>query len=240
MMRKSLRYQILFLLSTLCLAQQASSGSTGSATAIPNSTPPVVALGEPISVSTPKYPKDALKERIEGSVVLTLLVSEKGQVENATVVSGNPELAEAAVEAVHKWKYTPYEGKDHRPMEVQTVVTIEFNVTHDGPAVFASYRPLSIPLVYRVGNGIKPPQIIHQADPEYSKWSHGGSQGTCVLELIVDDEGVPRNLRVVKAIGDGLDEKAVEAVRQWRFRPATKDGKPVAVLINVEVTFHVL
>jgi len=95
------------------------------------------------------------------------------------------------------------------------------------------------PGVYRVGRGIKPPRITHQIDPEYSEQARKvGYEGTCVLWLVVDAEGMPQKIRVTRPLGMGLDDKAIEAVQQWRFVPSTKDGEPVAVRINVEVTFH--
>ena len=63
-------------------------------------------------------------------------------------------------------------------------------------------------------------------------------QGTCVLWLVVGPDGRPRDIRVARSLGLGLDEKAIEAVKTWKFEPAMKDGKPVAVQINVEVSFR--
>ena len=62
--------------------------------------------------------------------------------------------------------------------------------------------------------------------------------GTVVLWLVVGSDGKPRDIQVLRTLGLGLDEKAIEAVRNWRFEPAMKDGKPVAAQINVEVNFH--
>ena len=63
-------------------------------------------------------------------------------------------------------------------------------------------------------------------------------QGICVVFVIVDAHGYPRNPRVVQSLGMGLDEKALEAVQKYRFKPAMKDGKPVASMINVAVNFR--
>lgn len=83
------------------------------------------------------------------------------------------------------------------------------------------------------------PRIIYSRDPEYSQEARkAGLQGVCVLNLIVGPDGQPRDIRVARTLGQGLDQKAIEAVSDWRFEPATKDGKPVAVQINVEVTFR--
>ncbi len=95
--------------------------------------------------------------------------------------------------------------------------------------------------VYRVGaDGVTPPRGIYTPSPEYSEQaSKMGHGGTCLLELVVDAKGMPRNITVKKSLGMGLDEKSIETVRRWRFKPAMKDGVPVAVQINVELTFHI-
>jgi TonB family protein len=93
--------------------------------------------------------------------------------------------------------------------------------------------------VFRVGGGVSAPRVIYQPDPEYSEEARKAKyQGTCVLWLVVGPDGRPRDIRVARTLGLGLDEKAIEAVRTWKFEPAMKDGKPVAVQINVEVEFR--
>ena len=93
--------------------------------------------------------------------------------------------------------------------------------------------------VYKVGGGISSPQEISTPDPEYTEEARRAkTQGTCTLWLIVDAAGRPREIRVVHGLGFGLDAKAVEAVKQWRFDPALKDGRPVSVQISVEVEFR--
>jgi protein TonB len=92
---------------------------------------------------------------------------------------------------------------------------------------------------FRVGGGVSAPKIIYQPDPEYSEEARKAKyQGTCVLWLVVGADGKPREIRVQRTLGLGLDEKAIEAVKTWRFEPALRDGKPVAVQINVEVSFR--
>jgi len=91
----------------------------------------------------------------------------------------------------------------------------------------------------KVGGGVKAPKTLSNPEPEYSEAARKvGYQGTVVLWLIVQTDGQPDNIRVVKPLGLGLDDNAVESVRQWRFDPATRDGEPVAVQINVEITFR--
>ncbi len=93
--------------------------------------------------------------------------------------------------------------------------------------------------VYRVGGGISAPTAISSPDPQYTEEARRAKkQGICTLWLIVDSTGRPRDIRVVRGLGFGLDQKALEAVRNWRFQPALKDGRPVDVQISVEVEFH--
>jgi len=93
--------------------------------------------------------------------------------------------------------------------------------------------------VFRVGGGVSAPKELYAPEPEYSEEARKAKyQGTCVLYLIVGPDGKPRDIRVARSLGLGLDEKAIEAVKQWKFEPAMKDGKPVAVAINVEVDFR--
>jgi TonB family protein len=92
---------------------------------------------------------------------------------------------------------------------------------------------------YRVGGGVSSPKPVYAPDPEYSEEARKAKyQGTCVLWLVVGPDGKPRDIRVARTLGLGLDEKAIEAVRTWRFEPGMKDGKPVATMVNVEVTFR--
>jgi protein TonB len=80
---------------------------------------------------------------------------------------------------------------------------------------------------------------IYAPEPGYSEEaSKAKFEGTCVLSLIVGIDGNARDVKVVRSLGKGLDEKAIEAPKTWRFEPGTKDGVPVATQIDVEMTFH--
>ncbi|MGA7694183.1 MAG: energy transducer TonB [Candidatus Sulfotelmatobacter sp.] len=90
----------------------------------------------------------------------------------------------------------------------------------------------------RIGKGVAPKPISTPA-PSFSEEARRAKyQGVAVLSLFVDKTGQARNVRIVRPLGMGLDQKAVEAVSAWQFRPATKDGEPVDTHINVEVNFH--
>jgi len=95
------------------------------------------------------------------------------------------------------------------------------------------------PDVFRVGNGVAPPTVLTRVDPEYSDEARQAKlQGAVILEAIISEEGIPKVTRVVRSLGLGLDENAVAAIEQWRFRPGMKDGRPVKVALNIEVTFN--
>lgn len=93
--------------------------------------------------------------------------------------------------------------------------------------------------VFRVGGGVSEPVAIYKPEPEFSeearKMKH---QGVVLLQGVVGADGRPRELRVIRPLGMGLDEKAIETVKTWRFEPAKKDGAPVAVLVQIEVLFN--
>jgi periplasmic protein TonB len=93
--------------------------------------------------------------------------------------------------------------------------------------------------VFRMGSGAVPPRAIYSPEPEFSEEARKAKyQGVCTLALIVDAQGRPTNIRVLNSLGMGLDEKAIQTVKTWKFEPAMKDGHPVSFEIAVEVDFH--
>ena len=94
---------------------------------------------------------------------------------------------------------------------------------------------------YRIGGGVSAPRVLSMVEPEYSEEARKARwQGTVVLALVVDDQGRPQSLKVLRSPGLGLDQKAIEAIEKWRFKPGMKDGKPVSVGATIEVNFHLL
>jgi TonB family protein len=90
------------------------------------------------------------------------------------------------------------------------------------------------------GGGVSAPQLIFSVDPEFSDEARRAKyQGICLVSLIVDAQGNPQHIHVVRPLGMGLDEKAVEAVKQYKFKPAYYQGHPVAVPLSVEVNFRI-
>jgi protein TonB len=95
--------------------------------------------------------------------------------------------------------------------------------------------------VFKVGGGVSQPQVLFAPDPTFTEEARQAKvAGKVVVYLQVNPEGRPMHVKVLRGLGMGLDEKAVEAVRQYKFKPATKDGHPVTVEMNVEVNFQIL
>lgn len=95
--------------------------------------------------------------------------------------------------------------------------------------------------VYQVGNGVSAPSVVYSVQAEFSDEARRAKyEGAVLIGLIVDAQGRPQNVHVVRSLGMGLDEKALEAVRQYRFKPAYDRalGRPVPVMLNIEVNFR--
>lgn len=103
---------------------------------------------------------------------------------------------------------------------------------HGGPGVG--------PGIFHLGeSGVSAPKALYTPEPEFSEEARKAKyQGVVTLDIVVGPDGRVHNAKVVHSLGMGLDEKAIEAVRTWKFDPAKKDGRPVACAFNVEVDFH--
>ncbi len=110
-----------------------------------------------------------------------------------------------------------------------------------GASIFAQANQSQEQGPFKIGGPVSAPQLISKVEPEYSEEARrAGLQGTVVLYVVVDGNGAPRDFKVVRSVGLGLDEKAVEAVQKWRFKPGFKDGKPVSAAAQIEVNFRLV
>lgn len=95
--------------------------------------------------------------------------------------------------------------------------------------------------IFQAGHGVSAPVLLYKVEPEYSEEARKAKyQGIVILNVVVDTTGHAVESRVVRSLGLGLDEKAIEAVKKWKFKPGYKDGKPVAVIAQIEVNFRLL
>ncbi len=95
--------------------------------------------------------------------------------------------------------------------------------------------------IYKIGGDVHPPTLISKLEPQYTPEAHQKKiQGVTMLTLVIDAAGNPTDVRVMKSLDSGLDQKAIEAVYQWQFQPATRNGEPVAVQATIEVQFRLV
>ena len=95
---------------------------------------------------------------------------------------------------------------------------------------------------FRVGGGIRPPRLLSKMEPEYTPEARTARfQGTVLLSVVVDTDGIARDITIMRGLGLGLDEKAAEAVSKWRFEPGRDaDGNPTRVKATIEVNFRLM
>lgn len=208
---------------------------------------PLLQVGEESGITPPRkvhdvrpqYPAEARKERVQGAVILNAVIDEEGRVAEVHVLQEAPRgLTEAAVAAVRQWRYEPA-VKDEVAVPVSFVTTINFRLDTSPPGPPGEW--LGQPL-HRIqpGGEVAEPRKVKDVPPKYPEDARKRrDSGTVVMELVIDTEGQVKAVRVVDAPpSEELTQAAVEAVRQWRYEPTAKDGRPVPILLTVTVRFR--
>jgi TonB family protein len=194
----------------------------------------------------PVYPEMAKAAHVSGTVVLRATISKQGRVENVEWVSGPPMLISSSVDAVKQWTYSPY-LLNGEPVEVATTINVNYTFGEAEPPADpgAGEAGLTANVSTGVGgsrmaDGATTPIVIYTVEPQFTEEARKAKvMGTVLVKMTVDTEGRPENVHVVRRIGYGLDQKAVEAVSQYRFKPAMKHDKPVEEALNIEVNFQI-
>jgi TonB family protein len=219
-----------------------------------------VMAGMALRRPNPVYPEEAKEKHVQGAVTLHAIISKTGTVESLDVISGPEELRDSALDAFRQWTYKPF-LLNGQPVEVETTIIVVYNLpdwvssqngAEQTPVPEAIKQNMQkaqaraeqeykdgriVPM--QIGGDVTTPVVIWQPSPEYTEEARKAKfEGTVTVSLIVNNAGIPLNVHVTKGVGMGLDEKAVEAVKQYRFKPAMQNGKPVAVFMNVEVNFE--
>ena len=92
--------------------------------------------------------------------------------------------------------------------------------------------------VYKIGNGVTSPVLTKEVKPNYTEGAMRRKvQGVVEVSAVVLTDGSVDDVKVIRSLDEELDQQAVKAARQWKFRPGTKDGHPVAVQVSIELTF---
>ena len=203
-------------------------------------------MGHPARLVDPLLSDDVRKQNL--ATVLHGTITASGAFDGFTVVGGDAELNRTAVSAVQQWSYTPA-TRGGQPIDVPVYITIRaqhgkvraivepdlafpeagLNLTDNDAA---GEHPL------KVGGEVRAPKPTYAPPPQFSAAARAAKHdGTVELGLIVKADGTPGDIWVNRKAGFGLDQQAVQTARQWKFRPATRDGKPVAVVISIGMSF---
>jgi TonB family protein len=202
----------------------------------------------------PVYPPLARQARIQGVVILQVLISTTGDVEKADLISGHPMLATAAIEAVKQWKYKPY-LLNGEPIEVETQVQVNFSLS-DKPTGDANTQETStagtasstgstepvppasnMPKRIRVSKGVMQGMLLKKVNPEYPPEAKDQQiQGVVMLQVMIDGEGSVADVKLISG-HPLLAPAAIDAVKRWRYRPYLLNGEPLMVDTQVQVNF---
>jgi TonB family protein len=184
---------------------------------------------EVVEYTTPPLYSDEGRSRgIEGSVLVSVRVGVDGHLSDLRVVRGlGFGLDENALLAVREWKFRPA-LRNGKPLDMAAEVSVEFSLRNA-----ELNESIANDMATRVGPGIVPPRIIHRVDPD----GVPHREGTVILDAVIQEDGTPKIVRVVRSLSWDLDERAIGALKHWRFSPAVKDGVPVKVRMNVEMSF---
>ena len=139
------------------------------------------------------------------------------------------------MEAVKQWVYKPY-LLNGEPVEVDTTITVNYALDNSAQSQHDNANHET----FNVGGPVHPPVLLSAPDPQYTEAARNAKlSGNVIVAMLVDQNGQTQNVHVVQGLGNGLDDKAVEAVQQYKFKPATLNGEPVPVNLRVEVNFRV-
>jgi TonB family protein len=163
--------------------------------------------------------------------------SEADSLYRGAIAAANADSAEQALalEFYGRFLKTQDREAEAAPIDARAKAIRQGRVSKMGP------KQAETASAIKVGPGIKPPTLAYKVEPEYSEEARAAKlQGTVLLKVVIDVDGLAKDIQVVNGQGLGLDEQAVAAIMRWKFNPAQKDGAPVAVQAQIEVNFKLL
>jgi TonB family protein len=199
---------------------------------------PALAAGftapEVIEYTTPPlYSDEARSRRIEGTVTLEVRVDATGQAEVLGIVKSlGFGLDDNARLALGHWQFAPAR-RGGVAVDSITNVDISFSLANE-----ALNELIANDMATRVGPGVTPPRVVRRVALQRVAHGRAGRTGSVVLDVVLLEDGTPKVVRIVRSLEGELDHDAVRAFEQWRFSPAMRDGRPVKVRMNAEVSFH--
>jgi len=172
------------------------------------------------------YNEDARAHGIEGTVTIEALVGEDGKIQSTRILKGlGFGLDQAALASVQEWVVSPA-TRNSLPVSVGAQVDVVFSL-RSANAV-------------RMGAGMSPSTVLQRVEPQYTDEARRTRlSGTVVLQAVIKSDGTVDVLRVVRGLPLGLTDSAIEAIKQWQFRPGQKDGQNADIALNIEVNFNI-
>jgi len=250
------RYAPAWVVILMCLALAAAAQEAPPA---PVEVPPDSVQTLLLNKVAPLYPPLARQARIQGTVILNIVITKTGDVGDITLFSGHPILAPAAIEAVKQWKYRPYE-KDGEPVDIRTTVQVNFKLADNPPPPggvvgsipgglpHATYR---LPQVHtcdnspastaskrvRVSSGVMQNLLMSKRNPKYPEKARSQHiEGVVVLDVEIGRDGAVCDVALITG-HPMLAPAAIDAVRDWKYRPYLINGEPIEVETSAQVTF---
>ncbi len=189
-----------------------------------------------ISSPPPEYPHAARLAGEEGTVVVEAAIDAAGAVKGTTVVRGrSPALDVAAATALGRWRFEP---ATRGGVAVESTHRVRFKFTLE-PAEPGPEPAAESPAPLRVDAAVQPPRRLTAPLPAYpdAAWASGIS-GNVLVRAMIDENGEVTVVEVLKGLPYGITEAAVQAIRRWKFAPATRDGQPVTVYRDISIRFE--
>ena len=203
----------------------------------------------------PKYPKEALRNGIAGTVELKAVVASDGKLKDLVAKSGDTEFSGSAIAAIRKWRFHP-QVRQGQPVETTYKIQVRFNpllqeancdVGLESPqpeppptsTLSRTDRPGMSPDVHYLSeSGTVAPKQTFAPEPEFSEASRKNrEQGDVEIALVVGTDGLPRDLHVICSSIPDSTQNAIDSVNQWKCEPGTMDGTPVPIAIAIHVSF---
>jgi TonB family protein len=173
------------------------------------------------------YTEDARTHGVEGTVTIEALIAEDGKIRSTRIMKGlGFGLDQVALTSVQEWVLSPA-TRDGLPVSVGAQMDVVFSL-RSANAV-------------QMGAGMSPPTVLQRVEPKYTaEAARAGLNGTVVLQAVIKSDGTVDVLRVVRGLPAGLTDSAIEAIKQWQFRPGQKDGQNADIALNIEVNFNIM